>query len=139
MWISPLNILGFTGLLGGGPPQRSRGWFLAEKARKAQEEKEQKEMDERIKRAEEKILPYKKCPKPSMVPQWEGSQASSNPVTINTDINPESVASVTSTGTTLMRPSDMVELSQLAKCTTVVFPLRNSGNICFANAGIENY
>ena len=128
-------------MLGGGPPpfpkshRMYRIWLASENARKTQEEREEMQRDRTIKRAEEEIFPYKKGPRPSMVPQWEGSQASSNAATIN----PESVASVTSAGSTItyyMERDQVAKLSMAAECPDPV-PLKNGGNTCFANAGID--
>ena len=100
---------------------RYRLWLAAENARKAQEEKEQKKRDETVGKAQDQILPYKKGPK-LIKDQWEGSQASSNAVTINPEY--------------YMEPSKVAQLSLAAECPDPV-PLVNAGNTCFANAGIE--
>ena len=107
---------------------------MGQMAKKAQEEMEQKTRDEAVGKAHDWILPYKKGPKLSK-DQWEGSQASSNAATIN----PESVASVTSAGSTItyyMERDQVAKLSMAAECPDPV-PLKNAGNTCFANAGID--
>ena len=132
-----------TGLLGGGPPPKAPHpssrlytlWMAAQNAKKTQAESDQKEREKKTQKTLNELDFYKRGPpKASKDAQWEGSQASSQ----TTAANPESVMSVTSTGTDRMKPSEVIKLSQAAESTDPV-ALKNMGNTCFVNARKLNY